>query len=142
VGKAKRIIYITLGTLCVGLGLIGIVVPLMPTTVFLLMAAFFYSRSSDRFHDWLLTNRLFGDYIRNYREGRGMTATHKTRAILLLWVTIGLSMWMVRLLAVRVLLFIIASAVSVFLLWFVKTYQPDEHSPQREITGTPVEPVE
>lgn len=139
-GRAKRIIYITLGTICVGLGTIGIFVPLMPTTVFLLMAAFFYSRSSDRFHDWLLSNRLFGEYVRNYREGRGMTAKHKTRAVVMLWVTIGISMWFVPLLAVRILLLVVAAGVSVFLLRFVPTYRPELQSVEQ--TQTSVAPAE
>jgi uncharacterized membrane protein YbaN (DUF454 family) len=129
VGKTRKIIYITLGTIFVGLGAIGAVVPLMPTTVFLLLAAFFYSRSSDRFHSWLLHNRVFGEYLRNYQEGRGMTAKHKMRAIIVLWATIGLSMWLVPSVTARVVLALVASGVTIFLLLFVKTYRPDADRP-------------
>ena len=122
----KRYIYITLGTVCVGLGVLGIFLPLMPTTVFLLGAAFFYSRSSERFYAWLLDNRIFGEYIRNYREGRGMTVRHKTKAVLVLWVTIGISIWLVDSLAVRIILVLVGAGVSIFLLRFVKTYRPAE----------------
>ena len=121
----KKALYITFGTVCVGLGVLGIFLPLMPTTVFLLLAAFFYSRSSDRFHSWLLNNPLFGEYIRNYHEGRGMTLKHKARAVMVLWGTIAVSMWFVESLGIRVVLFLIASGVSIFLLRFVKTYRPD-----------------
>lgn len=124
------------------LGTIGIFVPLMPTTVFLLMAAFFYSRSSDRFHNWLLNNRLFGEYIRNYREGRGMTARHKARAIVVLWVTIGVSMWLVEPIAVRVVLLSVASGVSVFLLRFVPTYRPHPPAQVHQSASVEVEPPE
>lgn len=76
------------GTISVVLALVGIVVPLLPTTPFLLLAAACYARSSDRFHRWLLSNRLFGSYIRNYREGRGMPAREKAVTLVLLWLTI------------------------------------------------------
>jgi uncharacterized membrane protein YbaN (DUF454 family) len=123
-GPVKKILYIILGTLCVGLGVLGIFLPLMPTTVFLLLAAFFYSRSSDRFYEWLIRNPVFGEYIRNYREGRGMTLRHKVHAITLLWITVGISLWFLQSLALRILLLVIASSVTIFLSWFVKTYRP------------------
>jgi uncharacterized protein len=124
----KKILYIMCGTIGVGLGVLGIFLPLMPTTVFLLLAAFFYSRSSDRFYEWLITNRIFGEYIHNYREGRGMTLRHKAHAITLLWITISVSLWFLPSLALRVVLVLVASCVSVFLGWFVKTYRPDNEA--------------
>ena len=63
----RKAILIFTGTVCVALGVLGMFLPLMPTTVFLLMAAYCYSRSSERFHNWLLTNRLCGSYISNYK---------------------------------------------------------------------------
>jgi uncharacterized membrane protein YbaN (DUF454 family) len=117
-------LFIILGSVCVGLGVVGIFLPLMPTTVFLLLAAYFYSRSSDRFYEWLIGNRVFGTYIRNYREGHGMTLRHKVNAVGVLWVTVGISLWFLQSLALRIMLFLIASSVSIFLLRFVKTYRP------------------
>ena len=64
---------IILGTVCVFMGFIGIFIPVLPTTPFLLLAAYLYGRSSERFLNWLVTNRLFGRYIDNYRSGRGIT---------------------------------------------------------------------
>ncbi len=61
----------------------------MPTTPFLLLAAVCYARSSVRFHRWLLTNRWCGEYIRNYREGKGMQLGQKILTLLALWLTIG-----------------------------------------------------
>jgi uncharacterized membrane protein YbaN (DUF454 family) len=120
-----KVLFIILGSVCVGLGVLGIFLPLMPTTVFLLLAAYFYSRSSDRFYNWLIGNRVFGTYIRNYREGHGMTLRHKVNAVSVLWVTVGISLWFLESLALRILLFLIASSVSIFLLRFVKTYRPE-----------------
>lgn len=86
-------VLIAAGTLFTGLGLVGMFVPLLPTTPLLLLAAFCYARSSERFYHWLMTNRIFGDYIRNYREGRGITLKHKVMALTLLWATIGYAAW-------------------------------------------------
>lgn len=111
------------GTVCVGLGVLGMFLPLMPTTVFLLMAAYCYSRSSDRFHTWLLTNRLFGSYIRNYKAGKGITARQKVITLLTLWISIGVSVWMLDYrFWVTLLLAAIAIAVTVHVFW-IKTHR-------------------
>jgi uncharacterized protein len=105
---------VTCGTLCVGLGVLGIFVPLLPTTVFLLLAAACYARSSERFHQRLLNNRWLGAYIRNYREGRGMSTGEKTWTLLLLWIGIGASAIVsVQAWWLRAVLLIIAVAVTV-----------------------------
>ena len=87
----KRKLLIGAGTLSTGIGIIGIFIPLLPTTPFLLLAAACYTRSSERFYQWLIHNRIFGAYVRNYIEGRGMPVKIKIFIILLLWLTIGLS---------------------------------------------------
>jgi len=82
---------VAVGTLAMTLGVIGIFVPILPTTPFLLLAAFCYARSSERFYRWLLTNRWFGSYLRNYREGRGMALRDKLLTLTALWLAIGTS---------------------------------------------------
>ena len=77
------------GTVCVALGILGIFLPILPTTPFLLLAAYCYTRGSDRFYNWLLNRSWFGGYIRNYREGRGIPLKQKLLSIALLWLTIG-----------------------------------------------------
>jgi len=71
--KVKRSLYIFVGTLLLVIGSIGVVIPVLPTTPFLLLAAACYIRSSERMHRWMLNNRIFGEFIRNYREERGIT---------------------------------------------------------------------
>lgn len=83
------------GWLCVGLAVLGAFLPLLPTTPFLLLAAVCFARSSPRFYLWLTTNRWFGEYLNNYREGRGMQLKHKITALSLMWVSIGYSAIMV-----------------------------------------------
>ena len=110
---AKRRLLIGAGTLCTGLGVIGIFVPILPTTPFLLLAAACYMRSSERSYQWLINNRIFGAYIRNYIEGRGMPIRVKIFTILLLWLTIGLSITFgVQNIVVRIVLICLAIGVT------------------------------
>jgi uncharacterized membrane protein YbaN (DUF454 family) len=107
---------IFVGTVSVGLGILGIFLPLLPTTPLLLLAAACYARSSQRFHDWLLNHRVFGEYIRNYRDHRAIRYRAKVTAISLLWITIGISIFLVGYLWVRLLLLGIAVGVTWHLL--------------------------
>ena len=108
-----RVLLIAGGTLCVALGVIGIFLPLMPTTVFLLMAAACYARSSDRFYQRLVNHRILGVYIRNSRNGGGMPRRAKAITIVLLWVSIGATMiWTAKTWWLRVILLAIAAGVT------------------------------
>ena len=100
-----------------GLGIIGIFLPLLPTTPFLLLAAACYARGSKKFYSWLLNNRWFGNYIKNYREGKGIPLKIKVLSISLLWATIGYStVFVVDILLVRVALVLIAIGVTAHVL--------------------------
>ncbi|MBX3299489.1 MAG: YbaN family protein [Acidobacteria bacterium] len=122
----RKAVLIFTGTVCVGLGVLGIFLPLMPTTVFLLMAAYCYSKSSDRFHTWLLNNRWLGSYIKTYKSGQGISVRQKATSIAILWASIGFSIWMINgKLWVTLLLAAIAIAITIHLLW-IKTYRPGQ----------------
>ncbi|MEJ5202004.1 MAG: YbaN family protein [Anaerolineales bacterium] len=124
-----RTLLIILGTLCVALGVLGMFLPVLPTTPFLLLAAICYGRSSKRFYRWLMTNRWCGEYIRNYREGKGLPLKQKVLTILLLWLTISLTAWLaVSTWWVRMILLGIAMGVTIHLVQ-IKTYKPEpQHS--------------
>ena len=108
-----RAVLIATGTLCVALGVLGMFLPLMPTTVFLLLAAACYARSSERFYLKLINNPVLGAYIRNSREGRGMRRRDKAITLTLLWVGIGATMiWSVEAVWLRLLLLAIAASVT------------------------------
>jgi len=116
-GTLVRILLIITGTLFVGLGIIGIFVPVLPTTPFLLLAAACYVRSSQRFYGWLLNNKWFGNYIRNYLERKGVPLKVKVLTITLLWITIGASVaFAVQILVIRLILVLIAIGVSIHVL--------------------------
>lgn len=89
--KIVRALLIVAGTISLALGAIGVFLPVLPTTPFLLLAAACYYRSSKRMHRWLLNNKWFGEYIRNYKEGKGLTLKTKITALAMLWVTIEVS---------------------------------------------------
>ncbi|MGA9140373.1 MAG: YbaN family protein [Methanocella sp.] len=113
----KKWLLIAAGTTCVCLGVAGIFLPLLPTTPFLLLAAACYAGSSKKFYHWLISNRWFGDYIKNYREGRGLTVKVKLLSVLSLWVTIGYSAgFVVQSFMVKVVLIAIAVAVTAHIL--------------------------
>ncbi|MBM3710528.1 MAG: DUF454 domain-containing protein [Actinobacteria bacterium] len=115
--KPKRILFISLGTFFVALGVLGILLPVLPTTPFLLIAAALYARSSQRFYNWLLNNRFFGKYIKNYREGKGIPIKFKVFAITLLWITIGCSAFFaVKILIVRIILLLVAIGVTTHII--------------------------
>ena len=86
-----RVVLVACGWFAVGLGLVGMFLPLLPTTPFLLLAAFCFARSSARFHRWLLTNRWFGAYLDNYAQGRGMSLPEKTVTIAGPWATLAVT---------------------------------------------------
>lgn len=116
-GRAKKVVFIAAGTSCVVVGVIGIFVPLLPTTPFLLLAAYLYSRSSDKHLRWLLSNRWFGKYLRGYREGHGVPLRVKVAALSTLWCTIGISGFLfVSSAWIRLLLLLIGSAVTIHIL--------------------------
>jgi len=105
------------GTISLGLAVLGIFLPLLPTTPFLLLAAACYARSSRRFSNWLSSNRFFGKFIKNYQEGKGVPLKLKAFSILLLWITIGCSVaFAVQILAVRIILGFIATGVTIHIL--------------------------
>ena len=110
--ELKRYLLIALGTICLVIGIIGIFTPILPTTPFLLLAAACYANSSARFHRWLMNNRIFGSYIRNYTEGRGIPVKVKLLTIALLWATIGISIWAVDNLVVTIVLLVVAVGVT------------------------------
>jgi hypothetical protein len=89
--RFHRALLVAAGTLSVSLGVVGALVPILPTTPFLLLAAACYARSSKRMHRWLFTNRLFGEYLRRYRDGEGLPLAYKLSTLVLLWTTLGLS---------------------------------------------------
>ena len=86
-------LYVALGLLSVSLGVIGIFVPVWPTTPFVLLSVVLFSRSDKRFDEYVLNNRWFGPFLRNYLEHRRMTTPAKIKSIAFVWVGLGISIY-------------------------------------------------
>ena len=116
--RIKKQLLIVAGAISTAIGIIGIVVPILPTTPFLLLAAACYVRSSERFYRWLLGNRWFGAYIGDYLAGRGMPLKTKIFTLLLLWSAIGISIGTgTQNLAVRIVLAVVAIGVTLHIIY-------------------------
>jgi len=114
--KLKRSIYYVIGYSSVALGIIGLIFPILPTTPFLLLAAACFAGNSEKAYNWLINNKIFGKFIRDYREGKGLPVKVKIYTLFLLWLSIILSILFISMFWVQILLLIIASAVSVHVI--------------------------
>ena len=90
--RVVRGVYLVLGLLSLALGLIGLVLPLMPTTVFVLLAAFFFARSSERIHSWIVAHRMLGPLVRDYQAGLGIPLYAKVWAVAAIVLSFGATM--------------------------------------------------
>jgi uncharacterized membrane protein YbaN (DUF454 family) len=109
----KRRLLVALGFVCVGIGVVGVVVPLLPTTPFLLLAAYCFLRGSPRWHAWLLGNRVFGRYISGYLTYGTVPRRAKAGAIVVLWISLGVSGVVVHIWYVAVVLAVIGVLVTI-----------------------------
>ncbi|HSG09266.1 MAG TPA: YbaN family protein [Longimicrobiales bacterium] len=112
----RRWLHFSVGAVSVVLGVIGILVPLWPTTCFLLLAGWCFARSSHRAERWLHENRLFGPYLRDYREKGVISSRIRTTTVMTLWACMGLSAFLLwERLWIVALLVLIGGAVTVHL---------------------------
>jgi uncharacterized protein len=115
--KFLKILLIISGTISLVLGIIGIFIPLLPTTPFLLLTAACYIRSSDKFYRKLIENKIIGNYIRNYREKKTLPFKIKITSIAFLWITILYAIiFVAEYLWLRILLGLIAAGVTYHIL--------------------------
>lgn len=127
--KIIRWLLLAAGTICLVLGAIGIVLPILPTTPFLLLSAACYLRSSERMHKWLLGNRWFGEYIKNYQAGRGIPMKTKLFALTILWATILFSTFFIvdEILVVQIILLAVAAGVTAHLVRLPTYRKPNQN---------------
>ena len=117
-----KIILIILGTLFLGLGILGIFIPGLPTTPFLLLTAALYLRSSDRLYQKLISNKIIGKYIKNYVQKRGMTIRIKVHAIGIMWLMISIStIFLIEIIWVKILVLTLGIIGTIVMGFVVKT---------------------
>ena len=118
----KKVIYIVLGCIGVGLGAVGAVLPLLPSFPFLLLAAFCFARSSERLHTWFIGTKLYKKNLESYVQGKGMT--RKTKVSIMVTVTILMTIGFIMMGAVpvgRVVLTIVWLGHILYFSFGVKT---------------------
>lgn len=118
----KKILYIILGCIGVGLGAVGAVVPMLPAFPFLLLAAFCFARSSQKLHNWFVSTKLYKDNLADYVAGRGMT--RKTKIRIMVTVTLLMSIGFIMMHAVpvgRIVLACVWGFHIIYFIWGVKT---------------------
>lgn len=112
----KRV-YVLLGSLSLALGLLGIFLPLLPTTPFLLLTAALWIKGSPRLYQRLLAHKRLGPYIRQFQEQRAIPLRAKIVSVSLVWITLGYSAgWLVGNLLLRILLLALATGITVHIL--------------------------
>jgi uncharacterized membrane protein YbaN (DUF454 family) len=116
-----KIVLNLIGIAAVILGVLGIFLPLLPTTPFLLLASACFARASPRLHHHLRSNRVFGNYLRDYENGRGIPLRGKVWILVFMWSSMGYSIWRTDLLWVRLLIVAIGTCVTIYLTRFVPT---------------------
>ena len=122
-----KIAYNLVGCLALALGVLGIFLPLLPTTPFLLLASWCFARGSSRLHHWLLSHRVFGDYLRNFEAGRGIPLRAKIVATVLLWSSLLMAMARFDSALVPALLALTGACVSIYLWRFLPTLRLERH---------------
>ena len=118
--SAKKALLVAAGSVCLALAVLGVFLPLLPTTPFLLLASACYVRSSERLHGWLMRNRLLGGYLRNFKERRGIPVRAKVTTVLLLWLPLLYSVYRLDILWLELLLVLMGLIWSV-LIFRMKT---------------------
>ena len=120
----KAVLLRILGILALALGAIGVFLPLMPTTPFVLLAAACFAASSPKLYAWLLRNKRFGPFIQNYRSGCGVPKRRKREAILFLWGTLCVSAAVFRKPLVWGILLLVGSCVTLHLVLMKTAEEP------------------
>ncbi|WP_250656206.1 YbaN family protein [Alkalimarinus coralli] len=113
---STRYLVIILGWLSVILGVIGIFLPLLPTTPFILLAAWCFSRSSPLFHNWLISHPKLGPIVSTWSNGEGLPIKVRNRILIIMWLSMVLSAVLIAKLWSALLLALIGASVTVYIM--------------------------
>ena len=114
--KIKKFLLLLLGCLSLLFGWIGIFLPILPTTPFVLLAASCFAGSSERMYHWLARSKYFGEFVKNYRERTGVTIETKRRVLLFLWIMLLFSAILIKTLFMAIILLLVGCGVTTHIL--------------------------
>lgn len=115
--RALRAVLMALGWIWVGIAFVGVFVPGLPTTGPILLAAFLFSKSSERFDKWLLNNRFFGVIVSDWRQGNGFSVKAKALAVFAIAISFGITTtWFITGSYARLAMWVLAGTISLFIL--------------------------
>ncbi len=126
--RSIRALYIVLGFFFVGLGALGAFLPILPTTPFLLLASYFFSKGSKRFEKWFMGTNLYKNYLEEFLANRSMTLKTKVKLLSLATSVLLLSAYMVKIIHVRIVIAFIILFMYYYFIFKIKTIpnQPKE----------------
>lgn len=136
----KKMFYVILGCLCVGLGAVGAAIPILPTVPFLLVAAFCFARSSERLHTWFIGTKLYKQNLESFMKSRGMTMKAKIRIVSVVSVTMLVGFLMMSRVPVgRIILAIVWVCHLIYFFFGIRTITEEEAA---AIAAQPEQPAE
>lgn len=127
----KRVLFIIVGSLAVGLGIIGIFLPVFPQTPFFILAAFCYVRSSEKLYNWLLSRKFFGENVENYMKYRAISKKAKTVMFCTIWIPVTISFILFNDVILRIIL-IVAGAAMTIMIHKIKTLEDLDIEEEKE----------
>ena len=126
-----RILFIVLGFIFLGVGAVGIVVPILPTTPFLLLASFFFAKGSKRFHDWFLSTKLYKKYLESFVKSRAMTLKGKLTILIPVSCMLIITFILVDNIHARIVLVILFISKYVYFFTQIRTVSDEELNKMR-----------
>ena len=113
--KVHRLFFLTGGFISLTVGLIGIILPIIPTTPFLLLSGFCFAKSSTRFETWLRKTKVYQFYVADYAETKSISASRKKKIIWQIYLLMGISIWLAPLIWIKIGLFLLTLFITYYL---------------------------
>lgn len=135
--QGKRIFYLILGWFSLITGVIGIFLPLLPTTPLVLLAAWCFSKSSERFHSWLINHKFFGPIVLDWQSSDGIPRKSRNRAIIFMWAGMAVSIFLVHRFWATVGLVTIGLCVSTYLMRMPLRTENTASSKRQDVVNSP-----
>ena len=132
--KLKRLIFLTAGFICLGMGCVGVVLPILPTVPFSLATVFCFANSSRKLHDWFISTKLYKKHLESFVKKKGMTVQTKLGIIIPVTIVMGIGFWMMMrggVLAPSIILLVVWVCHIVYFIFGVKTLKQPEMNPDQ-----------